>query len=421
VTQRINKYLITILATTIVVLAFAISVNSYTVFFLFLLLLVFVIAFGLKSKEFSFLLFPFCGNILFNIVLNRIYMFEYGEPYFMGGSDDKWSFEYMSSLVLEQRLLFDVNALLDGLNHHNSILYVHIVAFFMKIADSIDRYYTIIPVFVNSFILTLTGARLYKIANKHYMLDIASSKKMTILFLCFPLIVFFSSHVFRDTLVNFIIISIFYYLLFNRRWFKYLKILVCLGALVFLRIEYVAFFGIVVALYILNKSISSKKVLRNVYLTLGVIIAVIMIRNIALIDYFLGEIEMYDNFRVKHGSPTLERIFGLPIYLRVPAKFVFLLLNPSPSFGTIEQGFLGLGTVIQFFLTPFTFYGVIKEVRKRDILSITFLLMFLMIGIVSVDAKHKFSLVMLGIIPTYLALQKVKILYGKKEGTVPVV
>src|SRR5690606_22028225 len=130
--------------------------------------------------------------------------------------------------------------------------------------------------------------------------------------------------------------------------------------------------------------------------------------NYPIIDYFMYEMERYDDFRVNVGSPILQKLFALPFYLRIPLKFIFLLLNPSPSLANLYQFFIVLGTILQFLFTPFTALGIISLSKRKDIISITFILMFLMIVLVSVDSKHKVSLIMLGVIPTYYGLLKLK-------------
>lgn len=397
------------LLTLILVSIFSLVVNNFLVCFLFLVLNTILFIKYKNNEDLQFLIFAFSINIIFNLILNRIYIYEYGEPYFMGGSDDKWSFEFKAANWVTEFGLNPIDYISQGFFQSNSVLYVYIVSLFMKSSNFLGNYYTILPIFFNSFILVQIGKKIYEIAILHYGLSNKNAKSVTLIFMLFPLVMFMNSHVFRDTLVNYLIISIFHAILVTKSKFNFIKISLFLGLIFLLRVEYTLLFLVILLLNSLNK-IESKLALKSIYFSLSIIISAFVLFNFNIINYFLGEMEMYDNLRVNVGSPLLGKIFSLPIYLRIPAKFIFLLLNPAPSFGTLEQTFIGLGTIIQFVLTPFTFYGIYLMFKKKDILAITFIVMFFMIGLISVDSKHKYSLIMLGIIPTYMALQKIRVI-----------
>lgn len=352
----------------------------------------------------------FLINILFNLILNRIYIFEYGEPYFMGGSDDKISFEETAMFMLEEYSLNLVDFISNGFIFHNSILYVYVVALLMKIGELFDGYYTIVPIFLNSFILTLTAAKFYKICHLKFNLTQIKSTKLTYVFAFFPLVMFMNSHVFRDTLVNYLIISMISIVLFKSS-FTGLKILLLLLIMFFLRIEYVAVFASLLLSRYIFLCASRQNLIIKLAGMLSIVFGVtyLLFEYSYILSYTLENIEMYDRIRIEKGNPLVQKIFSLPPALRIPAKFVFLLLNPSPSFGTIEQMFIGFGTIIQVLVTPWVFYGVYLRLKQKDFIALLFVIMFLVIGLVSVDAKHKYTLIMLGVLPTYFAFQKLKL------------
>ena len=396
-------YIITFLS----VLSFSVILNNIIIFAFFLSLF-FVIALRFNySKQKNILLTIFCINILFNILLNRIYVFEYGEPYFMGGSDDKIAYEDIASWMLNEYGLKPFEFISNGLIFHNSILYVYIVAIFMEISNFFGAYYTIIPVFFNSFILVFTANKFFTIAKEYYNLNSKESRKITLWFVFFPLVIFMNSHVFRDTIVNFLIINLIFLLIFKNK-IKWLKIIFIIFLMALLRIEYAIFFTLISIVSLISAFLKTNGKIKFFYYSIFVCFILILLLNASFFTYLQSEMEKYDLVRVNKGSTLIASLFSLPLYLRIPAKFLFLLVNPTPSFGTIEQTFLGLGTIIQFLFTPITFYAVSRQLFSKNIIPVTFVLMFLMIGLISVDAKHKYSLIMLGVIPTFIALKSIK-------------
>ena len=404
--------------TLISVYIFCLYIDIFYPFTVYLFCL-FVLAFLFSSRLYICSLFNL--NILFNIALNRFYLYKYGSPYYMGGSDDLRSFE-----VPAQQLINGFGKAMNSFEVIISIIinnptssnigYIFIVAFFMKIGDYIDSYYTIVPIFFNSFILSIISLINKEISLKYFKFSLHRSYTIMIITAIFPLIVFMNSHVFRDTLFNLTLILSIYITVIQVR-LKLLWIFSILFSICFLRIEYLPLilFNLFILPQYLDFSIkyykSFKMKLLYIIIFIFSLFTILILYKYNIIEYVILRIQYYDKIRSELSGKFSNYIFKLPMYLRIPSKFIFLLINPTPSYGSVEQSYIGTGTLIQLFFTPVTFIGIYLGLANKNYIAFVFVLLFLMIGFISVDSRHKTFLLIIGIPLTYYGYDYLKSQY----------
>lgn len=414
-TDKVNFWAVSNCVATLCVYIFCSLINNFYPFFIYISLLLVLLVFFTSRYH---LLSIFNFNIIFNIVLNRFYLYKYGLPYYMGGSDDLRSFEIPAEQLINGfgRAMdsFDVivSVILTNPTYSN-IGYIFVVAFFMKLGQLIDSYYTIVPIFFNSFVLVIISLVSKDISIKYFRFTKKRANLIMVLTATFPLIVFMNSHVFRDTLFNlFLILSIYITLIPVR--IKWLWILFVLFGISFLRIEYlpiILFNILILPKYLLFLKINTqnhKPFILHLILYFVSICLFSLAMKFGTIDYIFNRIQYYDEIRSELSGRFSNYIFKLPIYLRVPAKFLFLIVNPTPSYGSIEQSYIGTGTLIQLVFTPLTFIGVFLGLKNKNYISYVFIILFLMIGFVSVDSRHKTFLIILGIPLTFYGIDYIK-------------
>jgi uncharacterized protein with PQ loop repeat len=141
-----------------------------------------------------------------------------------------------------------------------------------------------------------------------------------------------------------------------------------------------------------------KKKITTTFLLIGSfgLLAFLLYSYVPFIQMLVEKTFELDQERAEAGLTGV--IFTLPWYFRFPSKLLFIIGMPYPGLGSFEQAFQGLGTLIQLIFTPVAFYGAIKGFRIENLQEITiwFFFFLLLIGLGSVDFKHKPTIILFG-------------------------
>lgn len=277
----------------------------------------------------------------------------------------------------------------------NSPGYVYLLAIFRGFANIFGEYSTIIPRIFNVFVLNLIAlysTKIFGILNNGR--DIKISKYVFYTIALFPSLIFISVHVFRDIIIGFCIIHIFYFTIKYKVKFR-VAIIVVAELFVLFTLRKSTFLLILALIpFIL---INPKK--WKYYLPFLLIGGVVLIMN-----YFAGAISLserlvegYSNLNSERMGSIGNHIFSLPIYLGFIPRISFLIFSPVPSLFPFYQFFLSISTYFQIIFVPFLFWGIFNE-KIDSRLKIVFLFFFLGVALTSASFRHTSMYLPIGII-----------------------
>jgi uncharacterized protein with PQ loop repeat len=141
-----------------------------------------------------------------------------------------------------------------------------------------------------------------------------------------------------------------------------------------------------------------KKIITSLILisSLGILVF-LLYSYVPFIESLVEQSLRTDEKRVS-GTGVASFIFTLPWYLRYPSKLLFTIVKPYPTFGSLPHMFQGMGTFVQLIFTPVAFYGAIKALKIKNLqnISVWFFFFLLLVGLGSVDFKHKPTILLFG-------------------------
>ncbi len=333
----------------------------------------------------------------------------YGLPYFQGIQSDDWQFDqYWSNNFIESyginilKIPEHLNSLESGLGFlHNSKGYVALIIILRYFSSFLDGYHTLLPRIFNIFILALTSFYSSQIASFYTKSEKVKRWTLYSVFF-FPVMLFNSVHVFRDTIVSFLLVYIFYHLLVRKKTFiNYIKLLPLLAVLFFFRTS--TFF--ISIFMILLLSFDLKSIIKQ-----GILIALIFaaITYFFMYDYLLillSQAERYSSINAERMGNIGSKIFELPLTIGIIPRLIFILFSPVPNFGSFHQLYISLSAILQVIFFPFLFWGIFsKQIDNR--ITYTFLLFFLGVAITTATFRHVMMFIPFGVIIIILSLYK---------------
>ena len=222
----------------------------------------------------------------------------------------------------------------------------------------------------------------------------------TFFLICFyPVMLFNSVHVFRDTIISFIVVYIFYRLLTNRKSIiNYFKLTPFLLILYFFRVS--TFFMSI--LMILLLSFNFKSILRQgiiVFIIFSFIIYFFMRENFELL---LIAAERYNAINANRLGFIGSKIFELPLILGIIPRLIFILFVPVPNFTSFHQFYVSISAILQVTYFPFLFWGLLSK-KNDSKLMLTFLLFFFGVALTTATFRHVMMFLPFGIIITVIS------------------
>lgn len=369
--------------------------------FLIISLLFLSLTFFFRGNEKRLYSIVFFCNLLVIIVLYLYYIQHYGTPYFGGGSDDL-SYELDAKKVVDALPVSEYFKIRGGVikASHNSIGYIFLTSLFIRISNLIGEYHTLIPRIFNAFCLGLISILTYRIANK-----IDSLKRHSFLIALVvglsPLQLYVSSHVFRDILIETIIMLVAYYGFLKKVNFLNCMIVILMVIILWeLRTFSSMFAGLIYLASVfwrLKNSNSLNISLKFLIFGLaGVFIAGMsfVILPELLVD-FDGYTQRYSEYRSEERSSGFaQQIFGLPLLpLGIVFRLIYLLFTPLPTFsGNDYSIFLyHLESTIRIVLIPFFLLGSYVSFKVGGIhkqILLFFFIPFFVIAATSFQARQ---------------------------------
>lgn len=329
----------------------------------------------------------------------------YGNSYFLGRKSDDWQYDMLWTQNFIDRYGINLNKLPNHLNNiepglgilHNSKGYVSLVIFLRKFASFFDGYHTLMPRVLNICILTLTSYYSSLIAYRYTNNN--QIKRITLLTVFFlPVMLFNSVHVFRDTIVSFLLIWI-YYVILNNKYSVATFIKVVLGLFVLYYFRTSTFFVTILMLIILYfnpKKISLRLVIIGIVF---MIVAIYLFQN--LTESLFLQLAAYEVLNTERFGSIGSEIFKLPLYIGFIPRIIYLIFTPVPNFSGFHQIYVSMTAFIQIFFFPFLFLGLIR--KNIDFkLKLTFLLFFLGVAFSTATFRHVMMYLPFGIIITVI-------------------
>ena len=404
VTHNLINYLsVTVLfiLTTLILFVSSFSFSTLVLFWTLFCVLNFLIKEDRLKTLFSFTL-----GVIFMVALYHYWTILYGNSYFLGKMSDDWQYDilwtegYISKYGVSVFGLFDhLNDIKPGLGIlHNSKAYVMVVIFLKYFASFFDGYHTLLPRVLNIFFLTLTAYYSSLIAYNQFMC--IKTRRLTFLSVFFfPVMLFNSSHIFRDILISLILVYTYYITSTKKYSFStIIKIIPLLLILLFLRST--TFFVSILMLLLIYSNI------RTINIRLFLILIFFFITSLYFFDSFLADatrqISGYNKLNSERFGTIGSAIFSLPLYQGFIPRIVYLLFTPVPNFSGIHQLFLSISSFIQILSFPY----LISAFNHKNIdirLKLIFVLFFLGVAFSSADFRHVMMYLPFGIILTVIS------------------
>ena len=269
---------------------------------------------------------------------------------------------------------------------HNSIGYVYLVNLLIRFGDIFGGYDTLLPRILNASLLGLCAVLVKRIAEQ-----VGLERRKAVIgglwVILFPMMLYTSGHVFRDTLTLFILllaltlstsISTDQRAFFHPKWLVYSAPFIVLIPVMFqLRTLYV----LPLAAMLLSAwafriiPILKFRGWHSIILVPALISLYFWISNFELIAFGLETIEGY-TYALSKGARSAEqglslRLFSLPQPLQTFGRLGYAVITPLPVFyDKIELNVLGAGTLVQFFYATYVFLGLKLTYRNARLLPL---------------------------------------------------
>ena len=387
--------------------------ESYSVLYFFL---IFILASCIPSGRTANILLL---NIGFFAV---IFFYEYwqsffGSSFYGGGFSDDYNFDtfwtkgYHEKYGLNPIFIFKHLYLLEGGSAimHNSIGYVYLNVILRYVGDAFGGYHTLIPRFLNIYFLLLTAHYTSKVSKILW-----NNKRITHLtkfsLFLFPIMLFNSVHIFRDTLVSLIIVYCVYGYLKNKKNI----IFILFSFILFLILFYLRKANCILLIITCLILIFNEKDLKNKLPFFTVLFGFIFVIVIILYgDTIFSQINKYSEMNSERFKGLGGKFFSLPIYFGFIPRITFLIFVPAIGIHTFHQAFLSISTIAQIVFFPFLIFALFNP--KIDLrLKLIFLLYFLGVALSTATFRHVMMYLPFSIILVIYQINVSKVFLNKK-------
>ena len=338
---------------------------------------------GMKFVFLFFLLCNYYGNIS-----------VYGQPYFVGGSDDLF-FEQTAKQFSVSNFQWPWNYPVD--TNCNGMFWV--LSILIKLSGGVENYHTISYRLFNLNLLICIGEIAYKFANKNIGLNCKQSMIVMTSIIAFPNAINLSTYVFRDTLCAFCILfacaicsdlhtdSLKSFIFFRNKII--LAVILVIDAVFSFWIRREALYLILVVFII--STLKDKIDIKSLLSFLVIVIAGICILNkMQAFSFILAKIKRYlvyqSNYILENNSSSLyTRIFMTPILpFGIIYRILYGLIFPLPTgilyfYKVIVSGLeitnflVSCGSCFQIVMLPFLLKGALKINKYSLIYWVEFL------------------------------------------------
>lgn len=363
-------------------------------------------------KLYLHLIIIFVLQICFVWIVHEGYIGQYGSPYYRGGNDDI-QFEEVSGVLFQQGKYFGFQISNEDIwrasneyaifaNSRGFLIYLILLRGAFSVFGG---YSTLIPRLFNMCFLLGAAVLIYRKAG-HSNTEKSDKSRLILLYgiALFPNAMYISAHIFRDTIIMFLIVII-YYILSTPSRFKTLRKGTLLYILIVLMLSWVSYtirresivYILVLALALfINKYWHLLKSRRTISLMLMLMLILTSILYVTgTLDYVFKKIQRYEELRLSSSEGLSNVIFSTEL---LPIGFIlrlaYALISPIPvAFLNIFRGihsfedalalFISVGTLVQITLTPYLFSW-----KGQKALRIVFWVYLLSIATVTFTFRH---------------------------------
>lgn len=395
-----------IILNLIILLLLSLLFSSVSILIVGLIGMLIVIYLAKKTSInfYKILSIAFIVSIIMMLIAYWGYSQQYGIPYFSGGSDDL-AFENMSKYVMDMGYSSPGQYVKDPLlRFHNSKGFLWIISGVMKLVEPFGGYHTVAYRVLNINFLIGLGILITSFFKNNYGFKDNKNVVVLVVSTLFPNATFISIHVFRDTLIIFLLFAIFYiwdnFLKKEKRGFNSLLKIIFLTSV----ITYISFWIrnqslifivaiILVSIFINKRTISLKNFGVMILLSFA---AIFIFEILDVFEMIIAFNERYTVHKLNISDGLSNAIFRIPLFpFGVFVRFAYGLISPIPvpilntpkMFSDIKIFFdviVSYGTVAQIFLLPY----IVKNIKKIDKVFIVFILFMLGIVVTTFTFRH---------------------------------
>lgn len=299
-------------------------------------------------------------------------LFEYGYPYYQGGSDDLEYERNANILVNHQDWIYYDSKFIGGSignPFHNSKGFIYFIALISNlIGEPISHSSTIILRYLNVIFLALSGLLIFRIFKTHVNKEVNLFISLLI-FICFPTVLYITSYVFRDILVLFLIL-LAVQLTSSRSVSALSKAIASISILLILsqlRISFVPLVLIVVLFTVISqKKIYNKKHFKLLAGSLS-LMALIFTGYIfqQQVTMLLEAVSRYTEYVSNLSDGFAKKIFSSHLMIQPFLRIMYSIAYPVPSFSTdIIKSTVSIGTLLQVIIMPPALITVINSLKN---------------------------------------------------------
>ena len=396
-------------------------VGEYSQFSIFFICYCLILV--IKPPETAFPNVVYLLGVIFCYILYFHYMQKFGVdfPYYIGGSDDL-EYENNARIFASNFSLSQYSEIRGGIvpSYHNSPGYIYILALFIRFGDWVSEYHTQIPRIINVFFLTILSIVSYKFASKRLLLSWRQSNIVAYAVGLSPLMVYVSSHIFRDTLVSLLMFSSIY-LSFSKINILRLLAIVCFILLASQLRIFSAFLILFFVILIKTLCIKDRVLLRTIFFFIIVISSVFMVQ-FGVLDRLVESSNHYTQYRIGLSSGFAEKIFSIPFPVSLPVRALYYVVTPVPVLSMdAPKILLSIGVFIQLLMFPILCMALFLGVRNRHteipmfITVVVFLCLWLGLSITTFSIRHMSMFYPFAILIVFYGLEKYSFISRNKN------
>ena len=361
---------------------------------------VLVIARNESDKTFAHLLVLAIASTMVVLLLYFGYINKYGEPYYLGGSDDL-NFEAWGRLAASREVYMPFQITdIDSLRSTMSQGYIAFMSVIVCISDFFGGYNTLVPRMLNVFFLLALALKVRRYAREEVP-GLGNTAALILLyaFTLFPNTQYVTAHVFRDTL-SALLLFWFYTELRNilierRVSLGTIATLVIVGwAAFWIRTSNVYFLlGFFVILIMVSTRNKRARILVSISALLFMAIFIFMAGGVGSIaEYFTR----YNDLMTDISGGLSQSVFSAPLlpwglFMRIGYGMIYPfpggimgLLTSLTDIDILANAALSMGTILQIFLLPYAFKGL----KPLDSVSWSAIMVFFVIILTTFGFRH---------------------------------
>lgn len=364
-------------------------------YFIFGLVGFFISWFAGAAGKSLFLLGYGVANIV-AVILYVIYVQRYGVPYYIGGSDDlSYEREALIAISLGHGYDRDQIAAAIGNPWHNSVGYVYLVSWLIRLGDAFGGYDTLIPRVFNASLLGQSSVIVSLIAQQIGFKS-RQSWVMGLWVIFFPIMPYIAAHVFRD-LTTLLILLFGLHLALSISCdrtrsvkMKWVLLSITFVPLIWIMQQMRALYVIPLIVMVFSAwifkvfPIYRYRAWHFFILLPFVMVVFFSAESHPLIERATFSAERYAAF-LAAGARSAEGglsqiLFDLPQPLQTVGRIGYSVITPLPFVvQKIEWQILGLGTLVQLFFVAYLALGLKTIVKSPQVLPLlaTFVIVFL--------------------------------------------